>query len=476
MTLDFAILGSGHEALVAACYLARAGRSVAVFGEAHDSALAARTVRGCDDVFWSVAPEDLGLLHDSVLEELELAKHGLASRAWPVFAVAGVDALPLCGTEAPSSLGRVFADAAALRRRLEGLLTAPFGEAELAHFALDPELLAQASLSVEEQLSTEVPPTAAEALRVLGTWGQQLSPVDQGTGLLLSLQIADAAGPRDHRTATTIDSGLVASLERCAEAAGVERRSSANGLWLEGGEVLGVRTGDETVAATHVLSSFDARRTYLDWVGRRHLPLEFVRALESTRYRSGLARLAVLLDGDVAPPRSDCVRWIVAEPGTADHACEQARSARQAQRPWLDVTWTSSATEGSAPSGTTLLTVSAQSFSYALSDQRDRGAIEALLLARLSVVVPEIGERLLECELVLPEDLEERFGWTEGHLHGGEMGLDQLFALRGRGPDLRPSHEWLSGLELCSGSVHPGGLTLGLVGRSCAARHLEAEP
>ena len=362
--------------------------------------------------------------------------------------------------------------ATALRRRVDPLLVTSGDVSSLLPLVADPGLLADVSVSVEERLVGGLSGAAAEALRVLGTWGQQLSPVDQGTGLLLALQVTGGDdGVRPYESANSPDAGLVSSLERCALALGVEFRPSADALCLEGGRVLGVECEGELARAETVLSFFDARHTYLDWVGARHLPLDLVRSLESARYRGGLARWALLLDGELTPPEPAGVRWIFSEPGTADRVSDEARLGRETQSPWLDVLWASTAVAGSAPRGTTLLTVSAQSFPYALRDERSD--VEGLLMQQLRRFLPLDEHRVLASELILPEDFERRFGLTEGHLHGGEMGLDQLFALRGRGADLSPSQEWLPGLELCSGSVHPGGLTLGLAGRLCALRHLE---
>jgi len=91
----------------------------------------------------------------------------------------------------------------------------------------------------------------------------------------------------------------------------------------------------------------------------------------------------------------------------------------------------------------------------------------------LALYAPSVRDRIVGAEMLSPADLERRYGLTEGHIHHGEHGLDQMFSLR---PDLSCSRHTtpLPGLALCGSGTHPGGGITGAPGALAAAAILSS--
>jgi len=150
--------------------------------------------------------------------------------------------------------------------------------------------------------------------------------------------------------------------------------------------------------------------------------------------------------------------------------------------PWLDVRVFTSAEEGTgatppAPPGRALLSVHVHGTTADLEGGWSDGAratLEERVWQGLDRALPGLRPRTVAHRLLVPPDLEERFGLVGGHLEQGELALDQLWLQR---PSLALSRyaTELPGLFLGGGSQHPGGPFLGGAG-SLAARRLLAAP
>ena len=488
-TFDVVIAGASHEALVAASYLGSRGAKVAVVGDPAAGWMAYRSLAADAGVeaYWSVGLEDLGLLHPSVVEALSLSSHGLKLASSDLLAQvapgAGSMAVPLGSTsdgEMDEGLRQLVARTAGLMKEIEPLMLRPSSREDLGLFVRRPDLLAEVSQAANELLNLSGIRVAGDGagaglgLQGLAVSGQQLSPRDPGSGLLLLLNLLGSGdgGLRPYRAAQSMDTGFVAALVACAGAASVEvvhgipkrvvvERGVATGLELESGEQVG---------AAKVLSGLDARQTLLGLVGPAGLPLRTVRQLKAIRYRGSQARMAVLLEGEPEVWARPGHRWFVAGPNQVDIACDDARLGRWSRRPWLDIQLSSKLTAGLAPEGHSLLTVSAQSFPYLLRGgwtAEARDGVQTAVLEQLATLVPELRSTLVAHELLLPVDLEQQFGCSEGQLQGGELGLDQSLALRSVGAG-SGGETVIENLHMCSGAIHPGGLLLGLPGLLCA--------
>ena len=477
MSLDVAIVGSGPDALVAAALLQRDGARVAVF-EALEEGGSPYSYRALEcasgDAVWSVAPDDVPL-HPRVCDRLGLEEHGLRWREDEEFLVARLGTADTVLEAELTGVGELDKLARVVRARwsvLEPLLSRPSARADLLELVRRPAWLEQLSESALELFSrVSLQPALTQTLSLLAVAGQELSPRDPGTGLLLVTRLAAAfrAHGRYPGTPVAPESGIDRALRRCAIAAGVDVvEELVDAVVVRRGSVCGVKLrGGETVSARAVLSSLDARRTLLGTVGAGYLPLRLVRRLRSLRYRGLVARLAVVVDGDSTLPSA---RLFVGDDADAENACDDARLRRPSARPWLQVRSHSGAPGEWSPADTSLLTVSAMSAPHAIDGgwtQAARDAFEEAVLARLERVVPDVRERSLGSQLLLPGDLEARFGLSEGQLDGGQMGLDQALALRSLTP-AGGSQTPIPGLYLCSPATHPGSELLGVAGLLCA--------
>ena len=279
---------------------------------------------------------------------------------------------------------------------------------------------------------------------------------------------------------------LVDALVAACRDAGVELRlgTEAKHIRLSPTGVEGVELADgETIAAGVVASAEDPGHTLLELVPGARLPPPVERAVATWRTRGSSAMLLVALS---APPRfPGCARGapagiperIIAARGlrelerTADHL----KYGRLPEEPWLDVRVWSVRDPDCAPAGAATLSVLMHGVPYALDggwSEDARTRLVAAGLARLEHLAPGVRDALVACELLTPVDLEERYATAGGHLHRGELALDQLWLQR---PSLALSRYAtpIPGLYLCGSASHPGGPFLGGAG-ALAARSVLA--
>jgi phytoene dehydrogenase-like protein len=152
---------------------------------------------------------------------------------------------------------------------------------------------------------------------------------------------------------------------------------------------------------------------------------------------------------------------------TIERAFDHAKYGRFSPVPWLEAVIPSLADSSLAPPGAHVMSIYAQYAPLALRDGTWDGMREALLRAVIDTLdryMPGVRSLVVEAEVMTPADLERDWGLTGGHIHHGELALDQLFTMR-------PLLDWsqyrtpIDRLWLCSAGTHPG---LGLTGGSGA--------
>lgn len=305
--------------------------------------------------------------------------------------------------------------------------------------------------------------------------GTNLGPWSAGTGALLLLRAAADLQPGG--SSLTVKGGpgaLAAAMAQAATEAGAEIRTNAPVDRIEAG-VNGVgavrlETGD-TIAASAVVSNADPRRTFLRLLDPTLLEPGFVWRVQNYRSRgttakinlllSGLPRFAAL-DGD-----ESLLRGRVHLGPTIDfleQAFDASKYGRWPERPWLDVSIPTMADPGLAPSGRHVMSILAHFAPGTLrgTDWPDaRPLFYRDVVRTLEEYAPGTSAAILAHDVLAPPDIESRFGMTGGHIHHGEPGLDQLFVMR-------PVMGWaryrtpVKGLYLCGAGTHPGpGLTGG---------------
>jgi phytoene dehydrogenase-like protein len=514
---DAIVVGGGHNGLVAAAYLARAGLSVAV--------LERRPIVGGACVTEEIAPGFrvsttsyvCSLLRPEILRELRLAAHGFKLIPYSTSFIPFPDGRHLLlglgaeqDAERIARFSRKDADAyprfnAALRRLadcvrptlaltppdlgalgLRGLLDLlKMGQRFRSLRRSDQSLLLKLlTMSVADLLEEwfESPQLRA-ALSASGTIGLFGSPRTPGTALvLLHYQLGDIAG--EASTWGFVRGGMGALAEAIAAAArshGAVVRTGADveRILVEDGAARGVALDSgEEIEAKVVASNADPKRTFLRLVGPSHLPEEFRRGIEAYRCRGNSAKVNLALSelpsfaalrGDGAHLRGS-IEITGDHPDYLERAFDDCRAGRPSERPYLDITIPSTVDDTLCPRGAHVMTVSMKFVPYAPAEgdwRARREELGDLVVDTLADYAPNLRRAVIHRQVLTPADFEEIYGLTGGNISHGEMAADQLFAQR-------PLYGWaryrtpVRGLYLCGAGAHPGGGVMGAAGRNAA--------
>jgi len=309
--------------------------------------------------------------------------------------------------------------------------------------------------------------------------GSAHGPRAAGTaGLLL---LAAARQPLAPLAPTFVAGGPGTLSQAMADAvreAGGEVRTSAPASRIldRDGRVAGVTlaTG-ETIETQTVLSSADPQRTLLHLLDPAALDPTVQWRLRNYRARGTLAKVNLVLDGlpsfngvpDSASARQLLSGRIVLATGIdeLDRACDAAKYGELSRQPWLECTIPSLSDPSLTPEGTHVMSIYAQAMPYAPRDggwDQHRERVRDLVINRLAEYASDLPDRLRAAQVLTPVDLERELGTTGGHIHHGEMALDQLYAMRPI-PSCAQYRTPIEGLYLCGAGTHPGG---GITGHS----------
>jgi phytoene dehydrogenase-like protein len=478
--LDAAIIGAGHNGLVASAYLARAGFSVECFERRELAGGACVTEELWPGVRASPGAYSLSLLRTEIVRDLELVRHGLEVRVHEPYLFAPFpDGRKVVAWSDPrrtaaqlaSEWSRQDVDAylgwsdararAAARARLL-MLEPPDRQRWLE--AVGPRLLGGA-------IADELADIPSEPVRVpfaiQGLIGTLAGPEDAGTSFVsLYHDLGEAAGrpgawgyPRGGMGAVT------AALRSAAEAAGARMRLSApvERILVEDGQATGLVLENGTeVAARVVLSNADPLRT---------AALAGVEPPPGWRQAGPVVKVMLLLDGlPEFPSWPDGAAWrggidIGYSLAELSAAAADARAGRPAARPWIEAASQTSVDDSLAPPGRHVLSMFCQCF----PETADAEAAADAAIARFAEACPGLPERIVDRLALGPRELEARFGITGGHIFHGEMLPGQLFEGR---PDRR-RFGGVEGLYLAGSGAHPGGAVTGAPGYLAARAVME---
>jgi phytoene dehydrogenase-like protein len=516
MKYDAIIVGGGHNGLVCAAYLARAGKKVLVLERRERVGGAAMSEEVFPGFRFSVFSYVVSLLRPEIFRELELPRHGL-------------HVLPLESTITPlpdgDYLGQ-WADHDQNRRELarhslrdaeaydefgrELHLMARAIKPMLAMAPPDPASLAPDNLLELARLRRYFLDLGSEKFHALhrlltmssadyldgwfecealkatksasGIIGTMLGPRSPGTAyVLLHHYMGELDGVfRAWGFARGGNGSVSAAIAAAAQAAGAEIRTGAPvaRVLVRGGRASGVvlESGEELKAGL-VVSGADPRRTFLGLVGEKELPEAFVAAIRRFRFRGSSAKVNLAL-GEL--PRFSCLP----EPGPhlrgafsispsidyLEQAYDDAKYGEISRRPYMDIIIPSMLDPGMAPPGKHVMSIFVQYAPYQLnggwSDAR-REELGDVVVDTLAEYAPNIRSAILHRQVVTPADIERVVGLSEGNIFQGELSLQQMFFLR-------PAPAWaryrtpIAGLWQCGSGTHPGGGVMGAPGRNAA--------
>jgi len=277
------------------------------------------------------------------------------------------------------------------------------------------------------------------------------------------------------------------SIAASARAAGAEIRTGAgvSSVLVRGGRACGVvlENGDE-IEASQVASNLDPKLTFLRLVEERHLPAEFVGAIRHFRIEGTSCKINLALNGlpeftsyPGAPgPHHRATMHICPSIEYVERAWDDAKYGRPSERPLLELTIPTMYDPSLAPPGKHIMGIFLQYAPYTLREgtwDELREPFGDRVISLIEEYAPNIRSIVEHRQVLSPLDLERRFGITGGNIFHGEMSLDQMFVMR-------PVAGWaryktpLAGLFLCGSGAHPGGGVMGAPGYNCAREMLRA--
>lgn len=251
------------------------------------------------------------------------------------------------------------------------------------------------------------------------------------------------------------------------------RSGRAYGVVLDDGtEIL----ADAVVAATH------PRITFLDQLNRADLPDDFVRDIERWRSRSGMVKVNVALDGlpsfsaDPALPPSVYSGAIEIAPDMpyVERAFVDAREGRGADQPFSDGVIPSTVDPTLAPEGHHVMSMFTQWVPHTWADDPRPDELEAYadrVVAAYEQVAPGFTGRILHRQVIGPHEMQTEYHLLGGNMTHGELSVDQLFHMR-PAPGYADFTTPVAGLYQSSSATHGGGGVTGIAGHQAAARVL----
>jgi phytoene dehydrogenase-like protein len=521
MNYDVIVIGGGHNGLVSAAYLARAGRRVLVLERRHVLGGAAVTEEIFPGFKYSVCSYVVSLLRPEIIRELDLPKHGL-------------EILPLDGTFTPMPSGDYLwrvNDHAKTRReiarhsKVDAEAYEEYGKAmvEMGRFvkpilnmtppdptSLDPRGLMDLlflgrrfqSLSAQDKYNqvqlmtmsavdfldqwfeTDVLKATMSASGIIGTFLGVRSP---GTAyVLLHHYMGEIDGAFRSWGLSRGGTGAISNaIAGAAREAGVEIRTQtavAKILVKEGTAAGVVLENGDYFTANVVCSSLDPNQTFMKMVGQEHLSAEFTEDVKRYKYRGSSGKVNMSLDAlpdfKARPGPGPHLRGAMSISPSIDYmerAYDDAKYGRFSRRPYIDIVIPSLTDPSVAPPGKHVMSCFVQYAPYHLKESTwddQRETFGDTVVNTLAEYAPNIKDIILHRQVVTPLDLEREWGLTEGNIFQGELTLEQLFFLR-------PAAGWaqyktpIRNLYMCGSATHPGGGIMGAPGRNAAMRILK---
>jgi phytoene dehydrogenase-like protein len=318
------------------------------------------------------------------------------------------------------------------------------------------------------------------AIAARGVFGTAQGPWSAGSGAVLLLNAA--ADPVPGGSSVTVQGGLAnlaTAMADAVRAAGGEIRTDARvaRILVRDGRAAGVvLDSGEEIPGRAVVSNADPRLTFLELVDPVELDPGFLTKVRNYRARGTVAKVHLALRTLPAfagvPNPADLHGRIQIAPGIdyLERAFDPSKYGQLPKQPYLDVVIPTLGDPALAPAGGHVLSAHVQFVPYdlrAMDWEAGREALASIVLDTLEQYAPGIRASVEATHVLTPRDLERRYGLTGGQIYHGEPALDQLFTMR---PILGWAryHTPIEALFLCGSGTHPGGGITGASGQNGA--------
>jgi phytoene dehydrogenase-like protein len=521
MTYDAVIIGAGHNGLVTACYLARAGLKVCVV-EKNDWIGGAAVSRELYPGFtYSNCSYVSSLFRPEIMRDLELPKHGLQVLPYEggaVFMEGGDylgmfrdhdanrrefarhskrdaeaydrysrDVLRHCRFIRPM-LMRTPPDPSSFRPRdlqeLAWLGKQMFGLSEAAMY----DMIRFWTMSISDFLDEYFEhPTIKAYQAVASIIGTALGPMSPGTAYVL---LHHAMGDVDGNVGAwgfarggmgSITKALAASL--AASGGEIRQGHGVERILVSNGRAVGVAlsNGDE-VHGRRVVSNMDVKRTFLKHVEEKELPGDFVKRVKAFKIRGSSGKLNIALDRapqftalpEGAPNLKGDLHFTDSIE-KMERAYDDWKAGHFSADPFQDMMIPTMIDPTMTPPGKHFMSCFVQYAPPKIEGREwsdaDRDAFGATCLDQIEKYAPGFKNSVLHVEVRTPRELEAEVGLTEGNIFQGELTFDQLLFNRPV-PGYAQYRSPIRDLWICGSSTHPGGGVMGAPGRNAAAEIL----
>ncbi len=516
---DLIVIGGGHNGLVTAAYLARAGIKVLVLERREVLGGACVTEELWPGFKVSTAAYVNSLLRPEIIRDLDLKRHGfkmlprnpssftpfpdgrslmlgpnkaMTHREVSKFSARDADALP----KYEQMLERV---AAFIEPTLTQTPPNPWSFRPGNLMQLAKLGLGFAKLGTDGQKAIEI--LTGAATPILDRWfeSEQLKvtlATDAIIGAMASPSMPGTAYVLFHHVMGECDGvrgvwgyvrggmgGISNAIAAAALEAGAEIRTSSEvtRILVKGGQAAGVVLKDGAeISARRVASGADANVTFLKLLQGTDLPPDFLQAVRNIDYSSASLKINISLS-----ELPDFKALPGSEPGLQhrgtihisptmeyiERAYDNAKYGCPSEYPIIEATIPSVLDDTLAPPGKHVMSMFTQYFPYklapglSLQDEKEKYAERCFDL--MNEYAPNFRRSVIGRQVLAPTDLEKRFGLTGGNIMQGTMSLSSLSFMRPV-PGYADYRTPIRGLYMCGAATHPGGGVMGACGYNAA--------
>jgi len=529
-SFDCVIIGGGHNGLITAAYLAKAGKSVCVLEKRS-------MLGGCSvtEELWpgykvSTASYVVSLLLPEIIKELKLKENGLsilprrpssftpmrdgrhlmlgadekqnheqiskfsskdadafvkyehlleqvAMQLEPILNETSPDLIPMPSAWRKIGLGKKIRDASKGWRLRKALASMQ------ANIPEGIELLTGAAMPILERwFETEVLKATLATDAIIGAFA---SPSQPGTAYVLLHHVMGTAGGA-RGVWGYVEGGMGALSESIAKGCrelgvAIQTECEVESITVSNNKATGVTLADgRHFEAKTVGSTVDANLTFNRFLDSKDLPEQFHQAINRIDYSSATAKVNLALGelpnftclpgSDVGPQHNGTIH-IGESIEEIERGYDDAKYGEPSKNPIVEITIPTSVDKTISPDGKHIMSMFVQYAPYKLKDGLHWDDIKESFadrcVERLAEYAPNIPNVIEHRQVLSPLDIERTYGLTGGNIFQGSMNLNQLHMMRPV-PGWSDHRTPIKGLYLCGAASHPGGGVMGACGRNAA--------